>query len=342
MAAALRGLRTADRLFGALELAVEALDVPVPRELVAHLAPGDGEFGVIGFIGEDEAVLAVRLLEVAHPGATDFVLEAVRGLVREDVIAPLLVVEPEYADEAGIAGRHGALHLALCVATSAALLRALGTEVARAVPAVVGTALGAAVLLLADLPVPEAYGRAVLEKRRAEYAYPRWSSNNPVVRDHRFALAEGPVPDDVDFSANGLVAAVPGGLVFRTGLAEGRVPVSLRVSAEPPEHVDLTAWDEASRSAGSRKRVRRGSAAPRGRRRGRGSTGRWCRRPGGTRGRRTTRSRCGPRPPPGPRCASGPTGSGTGCAVSRSRRWWSRPSGSTGGSGPAPWRPRRR
>ncbi|MEO6086122.1 MAG: DUF6461 domain-containing protein [Umezawaea sp.] len=242
---ALRGVRVLDRLLGALELPVDALHVPVPPGLVSHLGPREGTFGMLGFDGENGAVQAVRLLEVFHVGATDLVAATVRELVGDDAIAPLLVVVgPEHTDEAEIAGRHGAVHLALCVATAAGLLRALGTDVARAAPAVIGTGVGAAALLLADLPMPESYQAAVLEKRRAEYHYPRWSSNSPLVRDHRFALAEGPVPDVVDFSANGLVAVVPGGVVVRTGAAEGRVPVSLRVFDGPPPDVDLLTWDE--------------------------------------------------------------------------------------------------
>jgi hypothetical protein len=241
---ALRGVRGTDRLLGALELPVDALHVPVPPELVSHLVPRQGMVGMLSGSGENVALQAVRLLEVFHPGATDLVVATARGLVHDDAIAPLLAVGPDYADEAGIAGRHGAVHLALCVAVATGLLRALGTDAARAAPAVIGTALGAAALLLADLPMPAAYRVAVLEKRRAEYHYPRWSSNQPVVRDHRFALAEGPVPDDVDFSANGLVAVVPGGVVVRTGVAEGRVSASLQVFADPPPEVDLLGWDE--------------------------------------------------------------------------------------------------
>jgi hypothetical protein len=241
---ALRGVPVVDRLLGALELPVDALRVPVPPELVRHLAPRQGPVSVLVGSGDNEALQAVRLLELFHPGATDLVAETARGLVHDDAIAPLLVVGPEYADEAGIAGRHGAAHLALCVAVAAGLLRALGTDPARAAPAVVGTAIGAAALLLSELPMPASYLDAVLEKRRADYHYPRWSSEHPAVRDHRFALAEAPVSDDVDFSANGLVAVVPGGVVVRTGLAEGHVSASLHVFAEPPPEIDLLGWDE--------------------------------------------------------------------------------------------------
>jgi hypothetical protein len=54
---------------------------------------------------------------------------------------------------------------------------------------------------------------------------------------------EGEVPEAADFSGNGLVAVVPGGVMIRTGAAAGRVRVHLRVEEQPPP-LDVRAWDE--------------------------------------------------------------------------------------------------
>ncbi|MET1073109.1 MAG: DUF6461 domain-containing protein [Umezawaea sp.] len=237
---ALGGLRSGDRLSGALEVVVDSLRVPVPPELVAHLEARQGVFGFAYADSERETVKALRLLEICHPGATGVVADVVAGLVHDDAVAPLLRVEAGGGGEA-IAARHGAAHLAWCVAVSAGVLRALGEVTAAAV---VGTALGTAALLLPGLPMPGCHAAAALEERRAEYAYPQWSSASPPVRVHRFALAEGDVPEEVDFSANGLVAVVPGGAVVRTGLAEGVASVSLQVLEGPPGEIDLASWDE--------------------------------------------------------------------------------------------------
>ncbi|MFD9737801.1 DUF6461 domain-containing protein [Umezawaea sp. NPDC059074] len=242
VSSAFRGLSGTD-LAAVVRSAVDAVDVTASPDLVGHLVARQGEFGFLASGTESAESLAVRLLDVCHPGATDLVVEHVFRLVHDSAIAPLLAVGPEHTDEADIAGLHGAAHLALCAATAAALLRALDTDFARA--AIVGTALGAAALLLRDRPMPAGYAAALRAKRRAEFAYPAWTpSANPTVRDHLFALADGPVPDTADFSANGLVAVVPGGVLVRTGIAEGHVPVSLSLVAEPWPETDLTGWDE--------------------------------------------------------------------------------------------------
>jgi len=241
VSSAFRGLSGTD-VAAAVRSAVDAVDVTASPDLVGHLVARQGEFGYLTSSTESEESLSLRLLDICHPGATDLVVEHVFRLVHDPGIAPLLAVGPEHTDEADIAGRHGAAHLALCAATSAALLRALDTDFARA--AIVGTALGAAALLLRDRPMPAGYAAAVRAKRQAEYVYPGWSSATPVVSGHRFALADGPVPDTADFSANGLVTVVPGGVLVRTGVAEGYVSASLSVVAEPWPEIDLTGWDE--------------------------------------------------------------------------------------------------
>jgi hypothetical protein len=84
----------------------------------------------------------------------------------------------------------------------------------------------------------------VTAKRRAEYLFPQMTSLSATIKDYRFWLAEGAVPEDTDFSGNGLVAAVAGGVVVRTGSAEPFRPVTVQVLAEPPAEVELTGWDE--------------------------------------------------------------------------------------------------
>jgi hypothetical protein len=55
-------------------------------------------------------------------------------------------------------------------------------------------------------------------------------------------LAEGDVPESVDFAGNGLAAAVDGGVVIRTGVQDGHVHVWLNVVGEQPPVA--TGWDE--------------------------------------------------------------------------------------------------
>ncbi|CCH32419.1 DUF6461 domain-containing protein [Actinosynnema sp. NPDC047251] len=230
----------AERLLGALELALDRLSVPIAPELVAGLAqPPDRQF-TMSFVVRDgsTAKAAVSIVDQLYPGAVDLVLELVQAL-RDTASVP-----DATGDEEQIAARHGAAHFALAVVVSAAVVRSLGPLPVAVSAAVVGVALGAAVLVLPDVPKPAAYPAAVLAKRRAEYRFPQWASSVATVADHRFLLTEGQVPADVDFSGNGLVAAVAGGVAVRTGLAEGRVPVSVRVLAGAPEEVTVAGWDE--------------------------------------------------------------------------------------------------
>ncbi|MEV0675169.1 hypothetical protein AB0I60_01465 [Actinosynnema sp. NPDC050436] len=230
----------ADRVLGALELALERLTVHVPPALVADVPPPDGYGFVMGWVGEGGSAVkrAASTVEQLRPGASDQVLELVEAL-RDRASVP-----DATGDEEQIAARHGAAHLALAVVVSAAVLRSLGPLPVAGPAAVVGVALGAAVLVLPHAPKPAAYPAAVLAERRAEYRVPRRSSTSAPVVDHRFLITEGRVPGEVDFSGNGLVAAVEGGVAVRTGLAEGHVRVSVAVLAGPPEEVDPVGWDE--------------------------------------------------------------------------------------------------
>ncbi|WP_261562111.1 DUF6461 domain-containing protein [Frankia tisae] len=260
MLEALRALGTplAERLLGALELAVDGLRLaPVPglpdlrnlrppRQITVDEPVGTND-------PDGEVVHAVRRLDRVLPEATELVVTLVAVLARHPAIAPLLT--DAAAAEAEIAARRGAAHLALGVAVAAAVLPtvALAPFVVGA-PAVVGTGLGAAAVYLSGVPMPPGYGEALLARRRSEYRLPRSCAGSVQVRGHRFGLFEGSFPPGVDadaaFSANGLVAVVPGGAVIRTGQADGSVRIRLRVLAEPPPESpspggwNLRDWDE--------------------------------------------------------------------------------------------------
>lgn len=236
---ALRDL-PAERLLGALELSVGDLPLRAPAALLRDIAaPPTGVFSTIGIVGQSELTSALSMLEALHAGATGVITDLTVRLARHPALAPVLEVGG--GDEAAIAARHGAVHFALAVVTSSAVLRALD---AANPPAVIGAALEAVAELMPTLPKPAAYEEALLAKHRAEYLVPVHASVDPVVRGHRFALADGPVPDEVDFSDNGLVAVVDGGVVVRTGTAEGRVSAHLAVLDGPPQRVDTEHLDE--------------------------------------------------------------------------------------------------
>jgi hypothetical protein len=230
----------AERLLGALELAVDRLVVDIPHDLVAGLTPSTRtRFGTVSMGGEQTATKEpLAIADLLHPGATDLVVDLVEAL-RDKAAVP-----DATGDEAQIAAQHGASHLALAVVVSTAVLRSLGTPVAAATPAIIGAALGAAVIVLPIVAKPPAYAAAVLDKKRAEYLLPRSQTESPVVTDHRFWFTEGSVPENVDFSGNGLVAAVEDGVVVRAGVAEGHVRASIQVLTGPPDEIDLKGWDE--------------------------------------------------------------------------------------------------
>ncbi|MDQ3789929.1 MAG: DUF6461 domain-containing protein [Actinomycetota bacterium] len=241
VATALHGLGhlLCERLLGALELTVDRLTVDIPPDLVSRLTPSSAtSFGTLRQDGDSAVRPAVSLLDQLHPGASDLVVELV------DALRHVAEVPDATGDEAEIAARHGAAHLALSVLVSTAVLRSLGSAVAEETPAIVGVALGAAAIVLPRAPKPPGYAAAVLAKRRAEYRLPRSASLAAAVVGNTFWLTEGSAPRDVDVSGNGLVAAVADGVVIRTGVAEGPVRVSMRVLTGPPDEVDPDSWDE--------------------------------------------------------------------------------------------------
>ncbi|OLR93870.1 DUF6461 domain-containing protein [Actinokineospora bangkokensis] len=236
--AALRAVEpwVVERVHGALEGPLARLRLP-DLGLTGGLAPPpSGAFATLHAGSEPEALRETRLLARTRPGLLELVAATSAGLPAEALLGPLRVG----GDEEALAAAHGAGHLALAVITSALALRELGQGTA----AVVGTALGVATERLRSAPVPPGYADAVVARRRAEYRLPQAGSDTVAVRDHAFALAEGAFPVGADFTANGLVDVVPGGVVVRTGGERGTLAVGFRVLAGPPDEVDTAEWDE--------------------------------------------------------------------------------------------------
>lgn len=246
----------AERLLGSLELYVPTVDAPVARALWAALGepPSTAVFTVgVGWHDGDIAP-AVRLLEQLRPGAAALVTELAGRLAGEPAVAAELLVPPALDDEGAIAAAHGRAYLALGVVTASALLDGVTLpDVTQRPAVVVGVAIAAATTLLRRVPMPPGYAAALLAKLRAEYLLPRSSGGSVPVTEHRFAVLEGDAGHlgdeaaalirDADFAANGLAVPVPGGVVIRTGVAEGDVRVLLRVVAEEPPPPE-PGWDE--------------------------------------------------------------------------------------------------
>jgi hypothetical protein len=240
-----------ERLLGALELTVAELTfdhLPDLTELLA--APAVHHFGMVTMGAQSEAVTGAHTLDQIRPGAVPLVADVARRLAVHPPVAGLLAVDPAVTDEDGIAAAHAAAHLALAVTTASAVLSRVGVHPwARTPPAIVGVGVGTAVLLLRAVPMPAGYTAAQLARARAEYVLPRQSSGSATVVGHRFALLEdghvGAGDPEVDFSGNGLVAAVPGGAVIRTGVDSGEVRIVLGVEeSEPPPEEFTQIWDE--------------------------------------------------------------------------------------------------
>ncbi|MGW4213009.1 DUF6461 domain-containing protein [Lentzea sp. NPDC004789] len=230
---------TAERLLGALELGVANLKPAAPADTVAGLRPPpDGSRFALVSAGRQSALRTpVAMVAAVHPGAIELVTEQVRSALN------LLDLSEVSGDEAAIAAKHGAAHLALAVVVSAAVLRAIGTPVATAPAAIIGIAIGVTALLLPAIPKPPAYEHALLAKRRAEYKGSYWRADVPVF-DHEFVVAEEPSLTKADFTATGLAAAIDTGFAVRTGIAEGTVPVFVRVALDVPAEGETRHWDE--------------------------------------------------------------------------------------------------
>lgn len=233
---------TADRLLGALELTVPTLDLSSAPDVRPYLDPpraGDGA------PWDSEAGTAAGLLDRFRPGFVDLIAELTAALATQPAIAALLTASPDLTGEQEIAAAHGAAHIALGVATAAAVLHTVSVpRLVGRVAAVVGIGIGSAMLVLRAAPLPPGYQDAVLATIREEQdPLPRGASGAVSVTDHWFALVQGDLFGEVDVRANGLVTAVPGGAAIRTGRASGTVTVTLKVLADEPL-VDGTGWHE--------------------------------------------------------------------------------------------------
>ncbi|MGI5224010.1 DUF6461 domain-containing protein [Actinoallomurus sp. CA-142502] len=234
-----------ERLLGALELTVPELDLAGAPDLTGFLGePPTGNVGVGIMSGTSEAVTGAAMLDQIRPGVLPLVAALARRLADHPRVTTLLAVGPEITDEQEIAAAHGAVRLALAVATAAAVLHGVGVRPwAIEPPAVLGVAIGTAVLLLREAPMPAGYATAQLARARAEHLLPRGSAGSVPVSGHLFALLEGTEIPEADFDGNGLVVVVPGGAVIRTGVETGHVRILLRVLDGPPPDV-ATGWEE--------------------------------------------------------------------------------------------------
>ncbi len=235
---------TAERLLGALELGVAGLTLTAPADVIAGLRPlPDGSrFTLVSASGQSALKTPVTMVAAVHPGAIELITERVRAMVSS------LDLSDATGDEAAVCAKHGAAHLALAVAVSAAILRALGTPTSTDPLAIIGVAIGVTALLLPEIPKPPAYEQALLQKRRAAYKGLSWQTNVPVF-GHEFMFVEEPSHSWADFAPTGLVAAVDTGFAVRTGVEEGSVPVSVRVVLDVPGEADTRSWDEVAEAS---------------------------------------------------------------------------------------------
>lgn len=236
----------AERLFGALELTVERLNVAGAPDLAAFWnLPKSGHFLSAWGGQQSQTFTAATTLDRLSPGTVDSVASLTQQIASRPLIAELLRVPTNLTEETAIAAAHGSAYLALAVATTTAALGRLNVGALLDRPAaVVGISLGTAIGLLREAPMPAGYSAAQLAKIRAEYLLPRGAAGSVPVSEHRFALLEGDrFPEVVDFGENGLVTVIDGGAVIRTGSADGPVRVVLTVLEGPPPPAEPE-WDE--------------------------------------------------------------------------------------------------
>ncbi|MDQ1248755.1 MAG: hypothetical protein QG597_3128 [Actinomycetota bacterium] len=244
-----------DRLLADLApLTAELKEIPV-LSLASLLPEPPSMFGML--LANDVGVVleAVTFLEAMQPGALAILrrlVEAVAPRVRAEFVAAFseTVAPPgpgaPRPGERSILAAHGVAHLGPALAVVAAVLGDVLSDVDtpdRSEAATIGSAAGLTALALRAGPEPSGYRAAVLARERAEYVRPTELLIGEVqVSEHRFALAEGAFPDgEIDVSATGLAAAIPGGVVVRTGTADGRVSVKVRFEdQEPTDEVSLT------------------------------------------------------------------------------------------------------
>ncbi|WP_305789434.1 DUF6461 domain-containing protein [Symbioplanes lichenis] len=237
-----------ERLLGALELTIAAYDWAAAPVVLDDLPPAPPEFryATVTLSGsrDSEVVPAVSLLDSYRRGISDRTLALVRELAAHPATAPVLTVPAEVEDEDAVAAAHGAAYLGLALAVAGAVVRQAGAgAMLDETAAIVGLAAGSAALLLREVPMPAQYDRALLAKRRAEYR-PGHSSAHVAVSGHRFGLLEDDFPEWADFGGTGLAAVTAGGVVVRTGIADGHVPVQVAVLTEAPPELEDGDWEE--------------------------------------------------------------------------------------------------
>ena len=247
-----------ERILGALELALARLDLTGAPDLSAWLVPPfrPQHSSVMGWLGlrESAAVTAVSLLGQVVPRIADRAVDLAVRVAAHPALRDLPIAGSAPADGAAgtdpelIAAAHGSSRLATAMAVAAAVVGPLPPLPAvEREPATVGIGLAAAVRLLLDAGTPPGYESAVLARLRATYLVPHGAVGSVHVAGHRFLLVEGKLPgdlgDDAGFRENGLVRAVPGGLLVRAGVQEGHVSVTVQVVEGEPG-VPEPQWEE--------------------------------------------------------------------------------------------------
>jgi hypothetical protein len=150
-------------------------------------------------------------------------------------------------DETEPGGEQSARMIAGAVILSVGMLTGVGRRGPDHDRAVVEIAIGLTVVVMRVLIYRRAQ-RASMPKPPPPAKRTRLTTSAPVANTsiligaHGTASVEDP-PEDHTFAANGLVVAVPAGLVVRTGTADGNVLVTLSVVEQEPEP-QLQQWDE--------------------------------------------------------------------------------------------------
>lgn len=108
--------------------------------------------------------------------------------------------------------------------------------------AALGVALAAD--LLASRRMPTGYAAARMAAFRRDYLLPRTSFGHVPLQDYQFAVVEdGAEAGTPDFSENGLVVGLSGGVMIRAGQQSGDAGVHLMISEGEPE-LDLAGWQD--------------------------------------------------------------------------------------------------
>jgi hypothetical protein len=193
---------------------------------------------VAGGGAHDPFAVALALGRTRMPDMVPLTTALVRALAVIDPVAAIMDVRTA-APAAAIAAEHGRNWFAVAVVAATLVVRA-GDAALTATPGgetalVVGVAVESVATLLAEQPMPDTWAAARAAEQRAEFLLPRVYSG-VLASDHgRMALvgsSRHTIPD-VAVPANGLVAAVDGGLVVHTG-GDGPVRVIVETLAERP------------------------------------------------------------------------------------------------------------